>query len=54
MEKTLFLEILIAFSALTLLVGRQEGFLAVKTELCGAGVVMCLGRGSMQMCIWPS
>ena len=35
----------IAFSALTLLVGRQEGHLAwKKTEWWGAGVVICLER----------
>ena len=34
-----------AFSALTLLVGRQEGHLACKkTELWGAGMVICLER----------
>jgi len=34
-----------AFSALTLLVGRQEGHLACKkTEWRGAGVVICLER----------
>ena len=34
-----------AFSALTLLVGRQEGHLACKkTEQWGAGVVICLER----------
>ena len=35
----------IAFSALTLLVGRQEGHLACKTEWWGAGGVICLERG---------
>jgi len=36
-----------AFSALTLLVGRQEGHPACKkTEWCGAGVVICLERGA--------
>ena len=36
-----------AFSALTLLVGRQEGHPACKkTEWWGAGVVICLGRGA--------
>ena len=36
-----------AFSALTLLVGRQEGHPACKkTEWWGAGVVMCLERGA--------
>jgi len=35
------------FSALTLLVGRQEGHPACKkTELWGAGVVFCLERGA--------
>ena len=37
----------VAFSALTLLVGRQEGHPACKkTELCGAGMVICLERGA--------
>ena len=36
-----------AFSALTLLVGQQEGHPACKiTEWCGAGVVICLERGA--------
>ena len=36
----------IAFSALTLLVGRQEGHPACKkTEWWGAGMVICLERG---------
>jgi len=36
-----------AFSALTLLVGRQEGHLACKkTEWRGAGMVICLERGA--------
>ena len=36
---------LLAFSALTLLVGRQEGHPACKkTEWWGAGVVICLER----------
>jgi len=38
---------LCAFSALTLLVGRQEGHPACKTlEWWGAGVVICLERGA--------
>jgi len=43
----------IAFSALTLLVGRQEGHLARKklSGRVGAGVVICLERGAT--CIWP-
>jgi len=41
------LELLFAFSALTLLVGRQEGHLACKkTEWWGAGVVVCLERSA--------
>ena len=37
----------VAFSALTLLVGWQEGHLACKkTEWWGAGVVICLQRGA--------
>ena len=37
----------IAFSALTLLVGRHEGHPACKkTEWWGAGVVICLERGA--------
>ena len=37
----------IAFSALTLLVGRQEGHPACKkTEWWGTGVVICLERGA--------
>jgi len=35
-----------AFSALALSVGRQEGIRPVKTEWCGAGVVICLERGA--------
>ena len=43
----------IAFSALTLLVGWQEGHQACKkTWVVGAGMVICLGSG--QICIWPS
>jgi len=38
---------LVAFSALTLLVGRQEGHPACKnTERWGVGVVICLERGA--------
>ena len=39
--------LMFAFSALTLLVGRQEGHPACKkTEWWGAGVVICLERGA--------
>jgi len=41
---------LIAFSALTLLVGRQEGHPAYKK--LSAGMVICLGE--VLICIWPS
>ena len=41
------LTISLAFSALTLLVGQQEGHPACKkTEWWGAGVVVCLERGA--------
>ena len=35
-----------AFSALTLLVGWQEGRPACKKQWCGASVVICLERGA--------
>ena len=38
--------LLYAFSALTLLVGRQEGHPACKKLSWGAGVVICLERGA--------
>jgi len=42
-----FIVFVSAFSALTLLVGRQEGHLACKKiEWWGAGVVTCLERGA--------
>ena len=43
-----------AFSALTLLVGRQEGHPAYKkTEQCGTGLVICLERGAdLHMAQW--
>ena len=37
---------MVAFSALTLLVGRQEGHPACKKQWWGAGVVICLERGA--------
>jgi len=40
-------QLILAFSALTLLVGRQEGHPAgKKTEWRGTGVVVCLERGA--------
>jgi len=42
-----YVSTLISCSALTLLVGRQEGHPACKkTELWGAGVVTCMERGA--------
>ena len=39
--------VVVAFSALTLLVGRQEGHPACKkTEWWGAGMVVCLEHGA--------
>jgi len=37
---------IIAFSALTLLVGQQEGYPACKNEWWGGGVVICLEQGA--------
>jgi len=42
----LFFVLMIAFSALTLLVGRQEGHPACKKQWWAAGVVICLERGA--------
>ena len=41
----LHISIIIAFSALTLLVGQQEGYPACKKRW-GAGIVICLERGA--------
>jgi len=42
-----YLSCAFAFSALTLLAGRQEGHPACKkTEWWGAGMVVCLERGA--------
>jgi len=47
MPSVLMPSVLDAFSALTLLVGWQEGHPACKkTEWWGAGVVICLERGA--------
>jgi len=43
----------IAFSALTLLVGRQEGHPACK-ELSGGVLAWLSVWSEMQTCIWPS
>jgi len=42
-----------AFSALTLLVGRQEGHLACK-KLSGGVLVWLSVWSKVQTCIWPS
>jgi len=48
-------ELLTAFSALTLSVGRQEGHPACKkTEWWGAGVVICLDWGADDLHICPA
>jgi len=45
--------VLYAFSALTLLVGQQEGHPACKkTEWWGAGVVICLERKRAVKRVW--
>jgi len=41
------------FSALTLLVGRQEGHLACK-KLSGGVLAWLFVWGEVQICIWPS
>jgi len=38
--------VVVAFSALTLLVGWQEGHLACKNEWWDTGIVTCLGQGA--------
>jgi len=44
----------LSFSALTLLVGRQEGHPACKkTEWWGAGMVICLERGAVLHMLMP-
>jgi len=42
-----------AFSALTLLVGQQEGHPACK-KLSGVVLVWLSAWGEVQICIWPS
>jgi len=46
--------VLVAFTALKLLVGRREGHPACKkTERCGAGMVICLNWSEVQTCLRP-
>ena len=49
----LLTKILCAFSALTLLVGRQEGHLACK-KLSGGVLAWLSVWSEVQTCIWPS
>jgi len=42
------------FSALTLLVGRQEGHPACKKKLSGGVLAWLSVWSEMQTCIWPS
>jgi len=48
-----FINILLAFSALTLLVGRQEGHLACK-KLSGGVLAWLSVWSEVQTCTWPS
>jgi len=45
--------LLLAFSALTLLVGRQEGHLACK-KMSGEVLAWLFVWSEVQICIWPS
>jgi len=45
---------LLAFSALTLLVGRQEGHPACKKKLSGEVLAWLSVWREIQTCIWPS
>ena len=45
--------IAVAFSALTLLIGQQEGHPACKELIGGVLAWLCV-RSKMQTCIWPS
>jgi len=45
---------MIAFSALTLLVGRQEGHPTGKNYLNGGVLAWLSVWSEMQTCIWPS
>ena len=47
------MSLIIAFSALTLLVGRQEGHPACK-KLSGGVLAWLSVWSEMQTCIWPS
>ena len=46
--------VLTAFSALTLLVGQQEGHLACKKTLSGGVLAWLSVWSEVQICIWPS
>jgi len=44
---------IVAFSALTLLVGQQEGHLACK-KMSGGVLALLSAWDEAQICIWPS
>jgi len=44
----------LAFCALALLIGQQEGHAYIKTEWRDAGMVICLGHIKVRICIWLS
>jgi len=46
--------IIFTFSALTLLLGQQEGHLAGKKTLTGGVLAWLSVWSEMQTCIWPS
>jgi len=50
---SLFVIIIFAFSALTLLVGQREGHLACK-KLSGEVLAWLSDWSNVQTCIWPS
>ena len=52
-NKTLTIKKMVAFSALALLVGRQEGHLACK-KLSGGVLAWLFVWSEVQTCIWPS
>jgi len=51
--KQIAMSVLLSFSALTLLVGRQEGHPACK-KLSGGVLVWLSVWSEVQSCIWPS
>ena len=53
MKKKITFNVILAFSALTLLVGQQEGHPACKKQ-SGGGLVWLFVWSKVQTCIWPS